>query len=249
MKRLLCTLIVFTFTDVAAGQDGGAVWHLESTIRWWDSFDDADVANGIGGKWSLQFGHGALDVSSGDLRVTTNSSFEGILLGEFMGEQVQSRNQWSVAARMTVNSGSFAGVGTSAFNHAAVWGNRLRAGTNEGDVNTGVLPESLSPYLGEEILIQMDAFDDVIVGKLWREGDKQNEFVVSHSYSPASSFPDLGLGGNGSPFTDVTFHEVWISDQPIIDVPEPSSFVVAALGVGALAFRQWWRRRRSAVGL
>lgn len=219
----------------AQGLEGCA---FDATICWRDTFDDGSITNGVGGKWQRQFGHGIVDLTNGELHVTTNSGFEGVLLQEFDGQPVTSSREWSFRALMTIHSGNFAGVGTSVFNHAALMGNSLRAGTDAFDTTLGVLPAHLYPYLGEQIFVQMDAFDNKIIATAWREGEEDSLFRVERPYSPTNAVPDLGLGGNGSDHADVTFHEVWISDRPI-PIPEPGAISMAILGAALLGLSAW----------
>ena len=225
-KYISLLILVFasltaTLSGTVNGQD--FIYH--------ETFDDADVtSDSDGGVWNFeQFGSSGntMDASSGDL-VFNSHRFVDAYLTSFDSVPVEERTEWSFRARVTVQSGTFAAVGTRVFNHAALTPDGLRVGTNE-DNSTKPLPYS---YYGEEFLIQMDAFDSVLTGFVWKEGDPTSLVQHSYPYVPTPTLPNFGVNG------DVIFHEAWVSTTPL-SVPEPSTLPLAGLAlISFCVFRQ-----------
>ena len=200
-----------------------------------DDFNDGDVTDATGGgEWIQGASPNAsrMNPRSGDLILNTPNGFMDVHLESFDGVPVQNRTEWSFRARMTVHSGVFSAVGTTVFNHAALipgGGGSLRVGTAGDNINTP-LPY---PYYNEEVLIQMDTFDGVVTGSVWKHGDLDSLVQLSHPYTPEPTLPNFGNGLSSGPGI-VTFHEAWVSTTPLPVIPEPSTMALASIGLAAL---------------
>jgi len=191
-----------------------------------DNFNDGDItAASAGGIWQLRNpAPGAtLDASSGDLVVDSPNGFSLVPLISADGLSIERRSEWSFRARMTVDLRGFAGVGTDVFNHAALRDGLLRGGTDNIEINT--VPMRYD-YLGQEVFLQMDAFNSQVVASVWKAGDPDSLVQTSRPYLPTNTIPAAGVGSGGIPGR-ATYHEVWISSSPLGVIPEPSSFALA----------------------
>ena len=199
-----------------------------------DNFDDGvinDASNG--GFWNptiLPAG-ASINASSGDVVITSNS-FTMPELTRIDGMRVPSRTEWSFRARMTIEEGAtFAGVGTAAFDSAAVVFER---GTPELRVRSSTSRQYEQipfPVFGEELFVQMDAFDGQLTGSLWPASDPALRVSSQNTYQATLTRPSFGSSGGS-----VTFHEVWIDTVPI---PEPAGLSLAlAAMLPLLCFRR-----------
>lgn len=190
-----------------------------------DNFDDGDVTDATqGGVWQqVNLPPGTtMDASSGDLVFNTENGFTDAALVSFNGDSVRVRGEWSFRARMTVYDGTFAAVGTTAFSHAglipAIDGEigRLRVGTRD---NNSSVPLGYS-YFDQEVMIQLDAFDGMLTGHVWKPDDFVESYR-SHSrpYLIERSQPNFGVNGTNDQPGHVSYHEAWVSTTPL---PVPS---------------------------
>lgn len=190
-----------------------------------DNFDDRVINDSSnGGFWNPTIlpNGASINASTGDV-VITSTSFTMPELIRIDGTLVRSDTEWSIRARMTIEEGAtFAGVGTSAFDHAAFYHER---GTPELRVGSSASLEYRQipfPVFGEELIVQMDAFDGQITGSIWPIDEPALRVELQATNRPTSTRPSFGAVGSA------TFHEVWIDTVPI---PEPSSVALALTAI------------------
>lgn len=248
MKRFVL-LLLLTIGCAPEAKDGGITWHDEATLRWHDGFADGEAAGEKrGGVWNLHgFGNSQIDASSGDLVLTADEGAVEVGLHRLasIARELAFFKNVSMRVRITVEKAAAAGVG---FNPTEEHGEvrtpaSLSLGIRESDdppfifdpdgsieavllVGEDILSDrsdmSAVPYhvLGEEILMQMDAFGESVKGSLWKEGDRDSLVLAEYPYTPALQGEVLILGAARREGTaTVVVHEVWVSDRPIPIMP------------------------------
>lgn len=267
MRFVLCLVVAMAGPAVFA-QDGGVEWAPDATVRWYDDFSDGDISplsNGIAfnvPNWP-PFLPINVDASSGDLVVTVGQ-LEGaalLTLHSFdMAERIDQvfLDHWSIRSKLTVHSGTVAGVSVDGGSSraGAWWTSRWHEiGRAEGeyllvgwdDEHNASVGEIQIPFetQGHEMFLQLDAFGAAITSTLWL-ADDLGEWVQTESpidLGDGFIWPGVIVQG---PDADVTFQEIWMSDRPIpIPVPEPSSLALTSLApLGLFAVRRRKNARR-----
>lgn len=229
-KLVVILLGMSVIVDAASANDYSSTADFEIE----DDFNDGDVTSATnGGVWEFgdQQSGDIFSASNGDLVIAGGDRFVDAHITSFDGIAIGGRAEWSFRARMRVDSGTFAGVGTTLNNHAALTPGGLRVGTGS-DNTTEPIPFS---YIGEDVVIQMDAVDSQLTGHVWKFGEFDTTYKkVSWRYTPRETLPNFGVN-NFDAFASATFYKAWISTEPI-PVPEPSAYLIFVAGL-AFALR------------
>lgn len=132
-----------------------------------------------------------------------------------------ARDAWSLRARVTLNdiSGAgFAGVGVTGAKWASVFARDEAFGVGDQFESTTV---PIGDMVGEEFVVQFQATPGKLTGHFWRP-DAPGEFITVERTSDSGATFEPRLVNNAA---DETFHEVWVSTEPLpLPVPGTSIF-------------------------
>jgi hypothetical protein len=211
------TLVVMAFChDVSLAQD----------FSYYDNFDDGDVSRNTDGFVLYECSSGgpvAATAASGDFVVDAQSSQISIWCPRsFSGEAIASRDEWSMRMLATVDEPDWVFIGTYPNWHHAGIMNGADCGGPEVDVMSAginshacdarsIKQEMPYSYHGRTLYYQIDVFDGIVTGSIWRPSDPSSLVQLSHD---PGVYPS-GIPGFGLARGSATFHELWISSQPI----------------------------------
>jgi hypothetical protein len=179
----------------------------------WDTFDAPST---FGQNWQSVVGPGTAEVASGDLLLSSN----GIThweMQQVLVTDIEERSDWSFRASVTprlTESGHFglAAFGVSDLRHAGIQRTQVRAARQENPVRSTRAPFGL---IDTPLMIQMDAFGDLVKTTVWRPNDPEPPvFVELPNIAPTSTLPRIALWD-----AVVLIHDVWISSRSIPIVP------------------------------
>jgi len=192
-------------------------------FSYYDNFDDGDVSARTEKGFSVYACQGSSSTG------TLNDAGDFVIVAQpwtlwcprkYDGDRISLSDEWSVRMLVTVDEPpSGYGVGTLSYEHVAILGGRIMSvGHNAGSPDARLEPMPF-PADGETLYFQLDSFDGIVTGSIWREGDAESLVQYSKPYELVSTIPGFGLQGGTA-----TFHDLWIASRPISIFPMPGDF-------------------------
>lgn len=232
--RILLALSSIALPVPLYAQEGGEVeapWHPDATIHFHDDLETVSIRMGFHGdregtnwylstrdieKVKVDLAGGDIDIAVQDQRSTAELRLTDLSHGLLDGEvSRQYRDEWSFRARMTVHSGTAAGIRLEETGVIGMWSTAGPQRPLEKPVLIGgrdVTAEISFPLFQREIFIQVDAFGDSASAAIWAADNWKD---VVRTPSTKHSGRRLQLAVLIAPETHITLHEVWASDRPI----------------------------------
>ena len=225
MTSRKCTFLSIHFPVLMSIVFAASVQHeilaLEEGVIYYESFED-DVFDDVGLQLQLYDNwdsNATLSQENGDLIAESPTSWAMWGFRRYNGKGYRFRNQWSFRTEVTIDElDNFLAVGTTAYNHSGFKKDGddfyLRAGSGGG---RNTLGDVVDVFDGRLVLqMDMDAAKGEITASTWRPGDPASLVTHTHPYDLTTSLPAFGINTGKA-----TFHEMWISREPI-----PISFVL-----------------------
>lgn len=175
-----------------------------------DTFNDGHIDDLSPVSW--QAGErGTLSVENGDLKFVISEPTNGGVAAITENGELPARDDWSLRARLTVNDFvgfGLAGVGVSGGRFASLVERDNSFVVGEGSMWKNTPIDELK---GKEVVVQVRVSPEKIDGQFWLP-DEPGDFISSERPNNAGgAFVPL-LANIGS---DATFHEVWMSTEPL----------------------------------
>ena len=184
----------------------------------YDSFGDGSASDLNPLTYEItQPGRGEMRVINGDLEFASRDSGSGLRMFDRDGP-LPDTDGWSFRAEFTFDglhdgvSSGFGGVGMAGSGRR--WA--IVTASQTGAVSFSIGPNGPTERLerdsaiGEEFVVQLDAFGDTLVGHLWRPDSPTDVVTVDVRNDVRSISPRFASGR-----ADMRYHSVWFSSEPI----------------------------------
>ncbi len=168
--------------------------------------------------------NGEFELTKNGLTFFGTRNTSSFTFGKLDGDRIDARSGWSFRTLVTLDDiveddSVFFAIGTSDYHHAGLveteeGESSLRVGICNGRVCAVDVQSVSYPFLGEEMFLQFDGYDDELLASVWKPGELDSLVQYTLTHPMSRTLPEIALDG------EATVHEMWITSFPI---PIPSS--------------------------
>ncbi|MCA9218264.1 MAG: hypothetical protein KDB27_34585 [Planctomycetales bacterium] len=209
-KGTFCLQLILTVCLCGAGAAPLNV--LAQDFSDYDNFEDGSIQDEYGIELFPCQGPASAASLNEEGDIEMNAGFWALWCTRgFNDELIPADDEWSVRMLITSKAANAWGLGTLAYDNVTLCNNgrTLSIGYNSCTSQNELIPV---PYetKGEPLYLQMDKFDGIVNGSLWKPGDAESLVQGSYPVAAHKTRPAFGVS-NGT----ATFHDMWVASQPI----------------------------------